>query len=395
MPRVRVALFALLLVLATGPVAVHATSPAVGSESSPTALDTDRPVVSVPASTQQTQFETPSETFRVQLRPGGNARWTVTANFSFTNESNATAFEELATDFEAGRTDSDLGLSAFRQAADLASSSTGREMSITRVERSYEVYNDTGQLVLQFTWTNFSRRAGDRLHVDDTFNTTGGTWFPDLSADQVLIVDPPDNFQIVDASPQGYAVTSGALRWEGYQEFEDGELSATYRRVGETATITTTKNGTGPPNGDDNVGLLAAIAVILVGAVAAGTYVLSTREGGLPSVGETDEDDGTAGAADEPGDPATAGAPAADEQAEVVDEELLSDEERIERLLEQNGGRMKQATIVKETGWSNAKVSQLLSAMDDEDRIDKLRIGRENLISFPDEDVTDIDTDDS
>ena len=50
---------------------------------------------------------------------------------------------------------------------------------------------------------------------------------------------------------------------------------------------------------------------------------------------------------------------------------------------------MKQGTIVTETGWSNAKVSQLLSAMDDDDRIDKLRIGRENLITLPDEDVTD------
>ena len=52
---------------------------------------------------------------------------------------------------------------------------------------------------------------------------------------------------------------------------------------------------------------------------------------------------------------------------------------------------MKQANIVKETGWSNAKVSQLLSAMEEDGQIDKLRIGRENLISFPDEDVTDLD----
>lgn len=47
---------------------------------------------------------------------------------------------------------------------------------------------------------------------------------------------------------------------------------------------------------------------------------------------------------------------------------------------------MKQANIVKETGWSDAKVSQLLSAMADEERVEKLRLGRENLISLPDED---------
>lgn len=46
---------------------------------------------------------------------------------------------------------------------------------------------------------------------------------------------------------------------------------------------------------------------------------------------------------------------------------------------------MKQAAIVTETGWSNAKVSQLLSAMAEEGRVEKLRIGRENLISLPDD----------
>ena len=63
---------------------------------------------------------------------------------------------------------------------------------------------------------------------------------------------------------------------------------------------------------------------------------------------------------------------------------LLSDEERVLRLLSANDGRMKQAAIVSETDWSNAKVSQLLSEMAEHDQIEKLRIGRENLISLPD-----------
>jgi uncharacterized membrane protein len=68
--------------------------------------------------------------------------------------------------------------------------------------------------------------------------------------------------------------------------------------------------------------------------------------------------------------------------------DLLSDEERVEHILRQHGGRMKQAQIVEETRWSNAKVSQLLSAMAEAGRVEKLRIGRENLISLPDEDET-------
>jgi hypothetical protein len=102
---------------------------------------------------------------------------------------------------------------------------------------------------------------------------------------------------------------------------------------------------------------------------------------------DADVDDGGRG---EIGSPPPGADDADDEEPDL---ELLSDEERVEYLLEQNGGRMKQATIVKETGWSNAKVSQLLSAMDEDDQIDKLRIGRENLISLPGEGIGDIDED--
>jgi len=95
------------------------------------------------------------------------------------------------------------------------------------------------------------------------------------------------------------------------------------------------------------------------------------------------------GAPDEAGASGTVGnggeAVSAPPEEAIADDPLLSDEERVLRLLEREGGRMKQVDIVEATDWSNAKVSQLLSEMDDEGRIDKLRIGRENLISLPGE----------
>ena len=77
-----------------------------------------------------------------------------------------------------------------------------------------------------------------------------------------------------------------------------------------------------------------------------------------------------------------------------TDPALLSDEERVEQLLSRNGGRMRQASIVDKTGWSDAKVSQVLSMMAEENRVDKLRLGRENLISLPEESTTNTRTDD-
>ncbi|MFC7007451.1 helix-turn-helix transcriptional regulator [Halalkalicoccus salilacus] len=50
---------------------------------------------------------------------------------------------------------------------------------------------------------------------------------------------------------------------------------------------------------------------------------------------------------------------------------------RIER------GRMRQTRIVERTDWSKSKVSMLLSEMEADGALHKLRVGRENIISLP------------
>ena len=43
---------------------------------------------------------------------------------------------------------------------------------------------------------------------------------------------------------------------------------------------------------------------------------------------------------------------------------------------------MKQVDIVEETDWSKSKVSMLLSDMEDDGEVSKLRVGRENIVSL-------------
>jgi uncharacterized membrane protein len=62
-------------------------------------------------------------------------------------------------------------------------------------------------------------------------------------------------------------------------------------------------------------------------------------------------------------------------------EEDLSDRELVLGILDENDGRMKQARIVDGTDWSKSKVSMVLSEMEDDGEISKLRVGRENIIS--------------
>jgi hypothetical protein len=334
-----------------------------------------------------------NSTIAVELRADGDARIRVSTAFNLTTDEQTAAYRELAASFADGDEPA-LGLDAYRRASELAATDTGREMEITDVQRQTAtervVANGTGRLAVSFTWTNFARVGDDRIHVDDTFRSG---WLSGLEPGQTLRIQAPDGFSVFDSEVPPENAT---LAWTGPTELSPETLDATFTGPsGPTRTPTPTPEQPGP------AGAMLWVVVLTVGLGSGGLalYVFARRSGGfdVPGMGE----------ASDPNEerPTTRAEPAterveSDETSEQgaeredddgVDEELLSDEERVEYLLESNGGRMKQATIVKETGWSNAKVSQLLSAMEEEGRIDKLRIGRENLISFPDEDVTDLE----
>jgi len=337
-------------------------------------------------------------TLRLLLQPDGDARWLITKQFNVTTDNQTAAFEELAEQFEDGETPgSGLGLSAFQRAIELVDAETDREMEMREINRSAstgtELVDGVGELTISFTWENFARFENEKLVIDDVLETEQGLWLSGLAENQRLIITAPEGYGIDDANtvPQ-----NSSLHWEGPTTFDNTTLQATFIGVSgtdPTGTTTPPQNVSTPKEPDETsglalgIGLLAALVVIVL---------LATNRERIETVLIEEDDDGkteTAAKAEETDAAAAAGGTEAEQEDDDIDVELLSDEERVERLLERNGGRMKQANIVKETDWSNAKVSQLLSSMEDEGRIDKLRIGRENLISFPDEDMADI-TDD-
>ncbi|QIO20983.1 hypothetical protein [Haloarcula sp. JP-L23] len=374
---------ALLIVL----VAVLATASAVAT---PTLSDG----VAV-AQTSPTETPTPvteNTTFYLQLQPNGDARWTITDTYALEDRNETEAFEELANRYVDGEAETGWE-TAFREANEAATAATGREMNITGMSRDYVVNEDSGTLVLEFTWRNFATVEDGRLIIDDAFDTPSGTWFDSLTANQTLVISAPTGYG-VQSSPPTMGVQNGELRFVGPRAFEPDYLEIVYTGDQETSAPGTEETPNGELLGDPPL-WIGAVLMLVIGLVVAVGYM--NRDDDVPAAGATSTTGGGNGGPDaEVATGASANGSvdeaAVDEADEAeVDVTLLSDEERVERLLEQNGGRMKQARIVKETGWSNAKVSQLLSAMDEDDRIDKLRIGRENLISFPDEDVTEID----
>jgi hypothetical protein len=59
----------------------------------------------------------------------------------------------------------------------------------------------------------------------------------------------------------------------------------------------------------------------------------------------------------------------------------MTDEDRVFEILSEHDGQVKQSRIIEETDWSKSKVSRLLSRLDEEDKITKISVGRENLIT--------------
>ncbi|QLH83851.1 helix-turn-helix transcriptional regulator [Halosimplex pelagicum] len=132
-----------------------------------------------------------------------------------------------------------------------------------------------------------------------------------------------------------------------------------------------------------DVGGMMVAAVVLV---VLGLGGVAAWHSGLPSLGSTGSSS-EGGSTTEPDGPATTETPSepdptAEPKGEPDEPAARTDRELIVDILESNEGRMKQARIVDETGWSKSKVSMLLSEMEEEEAISKLRVGRENIISL-------------
>ncbi|WP_129116553.1 helix-turn-helix transcriptional regulator [Halegenticoccus tardaugens] len=314
-----------------------------------------------------------------------SARWTFQYERTLENDSDERDFRAFAREFNNQETELYTGFQNDSQTLVRDGSNvTGREMEATDFSRQAYVTsslgNDIGVVEMSFTWTNFAETDDDRIVVGDVFE--GGLY---ISPNQSLVVEPGPNLVFESVNPNGTQSNttslgeSDSVTWQGEREFTDNRPQVVFAPnesgVGsEPAPNETRTDGLGPdqgrsmPGGDAGMWLLGALVVVLGGVAAAFWYGRSSNgEGTAPTV---------AGPSERRSEPTPPAQPA------VSDSELLSDEDRVISMLRERGGRMKQVKIVEETGWSKSKVSMLLSDMEEEGLISKLRVGRENVISL-------------
>jgi hypothetical protein len=153
--------------------------------------------------------------------------------------------------------------------------------------------------------------------------------------------------------------------------------------------------------------LLAAVAGVastaVAGLLAVGTagYRRATRgpggaDGGIEDGATRSSAGGSESAA--PGPSGSGSAPVGDDDsavdgtraADAVDPSpVVAGEERVRELLDEHGGQLKQSDIVEAFDWSKSKTSRVLSEMAEEGTVEKLRLGRENVIRLQSADPAD------
>lgn len=70
--------------------------------------------------------------------------------------------------------------------------------------------------------------------------------------------------------------------------------------------------------------------------------------------------------------------------ATVRNRRLKPDERYLVRLIATHGGRLRQSEIVERLDWSKSKVSRLLSNLEAAGEIEKVDVGRENVVVLED-----------
>ena len=284
----------------------------------------------------------------VAVEEDGDAVWTVEYRVRLDTESRETAFEEYRDDVESDpATYRERFHNRMNATAGDGAAATGREMAIRNVTVTTdreELPQAYGVVTYRVRWTNFAATAGDRLVVGDALE---GLF---LDNETTLVVEAPDGYEVSSATPAPSETRTDAVVWNGPTRFTTDEP-----RVRLAPADDGTDAGAGPPASP----VLLAVAAVALAAALGGGLVAARR-----NLGPFGTDD------PEPSN------------------DLLSNEEQVIRLLERNGGRMKQADVAEALGWTDAKTSQVTTGLREEGELEAFRLGRENVLELPDESDT-------
>ncbi|MFB6221861.1 MAG: helix-turn-helix transcriptional regulator [Halolamina sp.] len=332
-------------------------------------------------SLQSGDVETDAVVLSAAVDADGDATWTIDYRIRLDDENTTAAFDSLRADIRNNTSDyRGQFANRMRSTVAAAENATGREMAVSNVSVTTRTTIDGqyGVVSYSFQWTGFAATENGRIVIGDAL---AGLF---LDADTKLTFNWPDGYELASVDPAPDGKSDQSVTWEGPTDFGTNQPRVV---VAEPGLLP----GWAP--------IAAGVVLVLVGAAwyyrrkqaAAGgppsgvpaTGESTAETGATAEPGTSGEGGGEAGEASEPA--AETGAEESGAAASETPEELLSPEERVLNLLEDHGGRMKQQVVTEELDWSAARTSQVVSDLRDEGKVESFRLGRENVLRFPEE----------
>ncbi|MFP8955478.1 helix-turn-helix transcriptional regulator [Natrialbaceae archaeon A-CW3] len=301
----------------------------------------------------------------VQIYENGTATWTLEYRYRLDGDENASdRWESVRAEIEDDpERHLELVEENWSERVEEAANVTGREMSASGYQVTLEETSspqETGYVRFQFHWEEFARVELNRIEVGDAFGHI------ELDDRTQLVVTWPAEYEDTMIEPIPDDRRDRAAIWNGDQtDFLEGE--PIIELMEQTAGQSEEEPSTEPLIplswlGFGSLFVLAAVALL-------GWFIL--RDGDIEKLPPHTWSESSA----ESGEPT---AP----QPVTPPDDLLSNEERVLKLLERHGGRMKQQKVAAELEWTEAKTSQVVGGLRESGDIDAFRIGRENVLTL-------------
>lgn len=299
----------------------------------------------------------------IELAESGDADWQVVFQQTLEDDDETDAFESIEEEIDENP-EAYLDPFETRMTAMVIESgeTTDREMKLENLtattEREPRPQDTLGNIIFTFEWRGFATSDDDSLRAGDAI-----AGLP-LDENEVLEMSWPEQYELESDVVQPTASEDDKIVWHGPLTFARDEPdillteTPTEPESPEQDADETDESDEPDESGLGATTLLGAGGVLLVAVGLAGAALLLRRQGT-----ETQDSD--------------------DSKAETDREELLSPEERVLRLLEENDGRIKQKRIGEQTGWSDARTSQVVGDLREQGAVESFRIGRENVLTLP------------
>ncbi|MFB6282463.1 MAG: helix-turn-helix transcriptional regulator [Halobacteria archaeon] len=280
--------------------------------------------------------EVDSTTTQVDISEDGDAVFSLELRTRLEGENETAAFRNVS-EGEVLLTNYRLAMSRLVERVDQDAERSMSAENFSETSSIESVPVNRGVVRYNFTWINFAEVRNDSLTMDGVLSGYV------LGSGDSLVVRYPVDYELVSVDPEPSKKLNGRVVWEGEFGFSGDEPRLVVQESKDDLTQKDRKD----------IQYVVVLVLILLVILGVAFYFFGRRV----------RDDSVDG--------------------DAADTEVIKDSEVVLRILDAEGGEMKQKTLVEETDWSQSKVSQVTSGLEDQGEIEKLRMGRENIIRFP------------